>query len=464
MAQSISLISGSPLIGCPIVYSVQPENYADNRTFHRIIVRVYAKLETDEDYTTFDFSNPVETKPSGSSFVTVPSTFDISSALVAVADKYEYEADPTFPMRYPYIKFRIEAWDEWMIDGVVSTDQGVVYWPSAPVTVGVTTYDFYGYAFMGAWNDMERMGASVDGSGVEYLDLTYLSRKPNTSPEIVFKDTPFIYPMAFNRGLEVDHMTDDVPPVFVSGAPDAVGTAYRYDNVPGQHTQIAPDGAIVLLLYSDIESDNALKTCHVENGQVTWTSAKANLGDAYYCQQFERVYVATATGWDEGTIGPKSASSTQSTVGAATVGGHDIYAIDRPANGYELRFINGMGVMESVHVTAYAKKESNIHTEKHTVARRETLKKFSRTMTVKTEDYETWTLTSGSLDEDWVSWYVHEFLMAQVMWISIIRNSTVTWLPCHVLPEETTILRDEEKASMMSVVFRVQLDINGSVR
>ena len=167
--------------------------------------------------------------------------------------------------------------------------------------------------------------------------------------------------------------------------------------------------------------------------------------------------------------GPKSDSSTQETLGAATVGGHSIYVIDKPARSYELRFINGMGVMESVHVTAYAKKESNIHTEKHTVARRETLKKFSRTMTVKTEDYETWTLTSGPLDEDWVSWYVHEFLMAQVMWIGVnsqlsTLNSQLVWLPCHVLPEETTILRDGEKASMMSVVFRVQLDINGAVK
>ena len=143
---------------------------------------------------------------------------------------------------------------------------------------------------------------------------------------------------------------------------------------------------------------------------------------------------------------------------------YNIYVIDRPANGHELRFINGLGCLESVHVTAFAKKEANIHTEKHTVAKRETLKKFSRAITVKTEDYETWTLSSGPLDEDWVSWYVHEFLMAQVMWIAIVRNSTTTWLPCHVLPEETTILRDEEKASMMSVVFRVQLDINGAVR
>lgn len=376
MAQGISLISGSPLIGCPIVYSVLSEDYDSRRTFHRIIVRVYAKLETDADYTTFDFSTPVETKPNGQSFVTVASTFDISSALVAIADKYEYEANPTFPKRYPYIKFRVEAWDEWMIDGVVYPNRGVVNWPSN----NNQSYDFYGYAFMGAWNDMERMGASVYGSGVEYLNLTYLSRKPNTSPEVVFKDVPFIYPVTFNPARSIND-TDYLngSNLFVSGAP---------------------------------------------------------------------------------TNGPKSDSSIQSLLGATTVGGHSIYVIDKPARSYVLRFINGMGCEESVHVTAFAKKEANIHTEKHTVARRETLKKFSRAITVKSDDYETWRFTSGPLDEDWVSWYVHEFLMAQVMWINVNN----VWLPVHVLPEETTLLRDEEKASMMSVVFRVQLDINGSIK
>jgi hypothetical protein len=378
MAQSISLISGSPFAGCPIVYSVQPAAYDGDRTFHRIIVRVYAKLENDDDYTTFDFSNPVETKPDGQSFVTVASTFDISSALVAVADKYEYDANPTFPKRYPYIKFRVEAWDEWMIDGVVSTNQNVVYWPSAPTTISGTTYDFYGYAFMGAFNDLERMGTLIDGNGVEYLNITYLSRKPNTSPEFVYKSTPFIYPSTFaspGRSLgTTDAMSDDSTPVFVSGAP---------------------------------------------------------------------------------TDGPKSLSHTPSAVGSATVGGHVIYAVDKPTNGYELRFVNGMGCLESINVTSFVKKEANIHTEKYTIARRETLKKFSRTMTVKNDDKDAWTLVSGPLDEAWASWYIHEFLKAQLVWIKVGSQ----WIQCHVMPEETETIIDQEKAQPMKVQFKIELDL-----
>lgn len=373
MAQGITLISGSPLIGSPIVYRVMPAPYAANRTFHRIIVRVYAGLETDDDYTTFDFSTPVETKPSGASYSTQPALFDISTALQAVADKYEYEATP--PTRYPYIQFRVEAWDEWMIDGTVYPEQGVVQWPSLPVG----RQQFYAYAFMGSWTDMERMKASVDQGGVEYLDTSVMSRKPTSSPEVVFASNEFIYPAEFNRSiLDTDHMSDDATPVFVSGAP---------------------------------------------------------------------------------TDGPKSLSYIPLGEGAITIGGHTLYAINRPTgNGYLLRFINGMGCMESLHVQSLVKREVPITTDKHTVVKQETLKKFSRSVVRKSNDRETWHLTSGALDDKWASWYVHEFLMSEQVWIQL----GTLWIPCHVVPEDTTVLEDRTKAQPYEVQFKLEMDINGS--
>lgn len=369
MARSITLISGSPFVGCPIVYNVLPNTYDGDRTFHRVMLRLYAQMEGDTADTTFDFSQPVETVANGQTFITLISQFDISMALQAIVEKYEYTPEP--PTRYPYIKFRIEAWDEWMVNGVVSTNQNVVGWPSLPTE----TNTFYAYAFMGAFNDLERMNTQVDGSGVEYLNITYLSRKPNTSPEIVFKNVPFIYPSAFaSPGRSIGDTDAMVEGTFTPGAP----------------------------------SD-----------------------------------------------GPKSLSNTPSSVGSATVGGHSIYVINKPANGYEMRFVNGMGCLESICVTSHVKKEANIHTEKYTIARRETLKKFSRTLTVKNDDKEVWRFSSGSLDEAWALWYVHEFLKAQYIWIKFAAQ----WIPCHVMPEETETIIDEEKAQMMEVQFRIELDL-----
>ena len=377
MALSISLISGSPLIGSPIVYRVTPAAYSAARTFHRIMVRVYAALETDGEYTTFDFSTPVETSAVSGGYATVAEDFDISTALQAVADKYEYEANPNFgdaSSRYPYIKFRVEAWDEWMVDGTIYPQQGLVAWPSLPVG----QRRFYAYAFMGSWTDLERMKANVDQSGMEYLNTSVMSRKPNSSPEVVFVDKPFIYPATFNRSLlDTDHMSDDVNPMFVSGAP---------------------------------------------------------------------------------TNGPMSQSYTPSSVGALVVGGHSVYVITTPANSYILRFVNGMGCMESLCVTSFAKREVPITTDKNTVARQETLKKFSRGVVRKSNDRETWYLTSGALDKAWASWYIHEFLMAEQAWIQM----GTLWIPCHVVPEETTVLEDLTKAQPYEVQFKLEIDINGS--
>ena len=369
MARSITLISGSPFAGCPIVYNVLPNTYDGDRTFHRVLLRVYARLEGDTADTTFDFSQPVETVASGQTYATQPSQFDISSALQAIAEKYEYTPEP--PTRYPYIKFRIEAWDEWMVRGIVSPNQNVVKWPAQ----SNNGYEFYAYAFMGAFNDLERMNTQTDGNGVEYLNITNLSRKPLASPEIVFKSAPFIYPSVFaSPGRSIGTTDSMVSGSFSSGAP---------------------------------------------------------------------------------ADGPKSLSYTPSAVGTVTVGGHNIYAIDRPTNGYELRFVNGMGCMESVCVTSKTKKEANIHTEKYTVSRRETLKKFSRTMTVKNDDKEVWVLVSGPLDEAWASWYVHEFLKAQLVWIKV----GTLWIPCNVMPEETETIIDQEKAQMIKIQFRIELDL-----
>ena len=187
MAQGIALISGSPLIGSPISLRIVPTQPAQDYPFHRVVVKVYAGLETDVDFSEFDFSKQVEVNSSGN---VQSMEYDISSALQAVADKYEYEAMP--PSRYPYIKFRVEAWDEWMVDGNISTNQGVVKWP----TNTNASYQFFAYAFMGSWTDMERMKAN-ESEGVELLNTSAMSRKPTSSPEVVFLGNDFIYPAQF---------------------------------------------------------------------------------------------------------------------------------------------------------------------------------------------------------------------------------------------------------------------------
>lgn len=141
-----------------------------------------------------------------------------------------------------------------------------------------------------------------------------------------------------------------------------------------------------------------------------------------------------------------------------TMSSCNIYAIPAPPDSYELRFINSLGVHENVFLTGLPKREVSISTDQYVMARKETLSQFSRGLAVKQNDYETWTLSSGPLDRQWQSWYVHEVLMARWAWLNVGGN----YIPCHILPEESLTLYDRQKPEAMTVPIVVRLDINGS--
>ena len=159
---------------------------------------------------------------------------------------------------------------------------------------------------------------------------------------------------------------------------------------------------------------------------------------------------------------PGSTSSapavTAVSVPVGSANGSNIYGIPYPPHGHEIRFINSLGVHENIFVAGLPTRAVNITTDQYTIARQETLTKFSRAIAVKYGDRETWTFSSGPLDEAWVSWYIHEFLMVSWVWIDI----NDMWIPCHVLPEEQVTLVQHDKTDMLEVMLALKLDINGS--
>ena len=163
----------------------------------------------------------------------------------------------------------------------------------------------------------------------------------------------------------------------------------------------------------------------------------------------------------EATIvnGPKAVTYVVAAEGAKTVNGRPVYAL--PANQpdrYEFRFVNGLGVLESCSMKALKSVEMNVAQEEYIRAIQEQFSTFSRGLITKSNDYETWKMTTGPIDEDWQSWYLHEFLMAKFVWIKI----SSIWLPCHIVPDETVKGIDRSNGSICEVVFNVRLDLNGS--
>lgn len=94
------------------------------------------------------------------------------------------------------------------------------------------------------------------------------------------------------------------------------GVAFKTQFVQGQEISMAPDGSIVLLAYSDIETQNALKTMTIDPPSVAnpaygfiWVGNKARLGDAYVCQADGHRYVATQTGWEDRGLNDEARST-----------------------------------------------------------------------------------------------------------------------------------------------------------
>ena len=95
----------SQFIGCPAVYQITPTGSGVEGTFYRVKLKVKANL-TGNDDAEFDFSNPVDVVRSGSSVSVRPATFDVSSALRAVAERWQPQPET---LTYPAVTFYLEA-------------------------------------------------------------------------------------------------------------------------------------------------------------------------------------------------------------------------------------------------------------------------------------------------------------------------------------------------------------------
>lgn len=353
MAKKIILTSGSILNGSPITFSVMPQlvtgKDADGKviypSFHRVIIEVKCGLSTGS-YETIKMSAPVEQEIEG-----LDVSLDVSSALRTLRDSYEYTPYAT---TYPYVSFNVKAYDEYMLNGEVKTNQGVQFYPSE------TTYL---RTLFGSFTDAERY---ISGAGKG--SVTSLSRKPVSSPHAI-----------------------------------AVGETFAY--TPPYST------------YQTIDSSGTLES-------------------------------------------PTSKIINITQEGVQVVGGQNLYALpaSEAKNRTGFRFINSFGVLESISVPKAYSKKLSVSTLVYTVERQETFNKFSRVASKKQNDKESWLFQTDPLTEDWLSWYLHEFLMSEHIWIEVKG----TWLPCTITPEDDITMMDKTNVNMFSVSFTVQLDINGS--
>lgn len=180
MAQKIEITSGSPLCGSPIIVAVTADSPGSRATFHRLKLVVKAALQTNLDYEDYVLSWPA----SDGEVI----EFDISSALRSELKEHKYSA-LTAQAAMPYIKYTLQAYDEWMIDGIIYDEQNV------------RDYGGYLFALGGAFTEVERYLSN--NSKI----VTKFSRKPESGEvcnlgDIYLSSAPPSDPISFATQLE----------------------------------------------------------------------------------------------------------------------------------------------------------------------------------------------------------------------------------------------------------------------
>lgn len=149
MAQSISIVSGSPLIGSPICVAVKSDTAGSGTSFHNVNLQVLVALSTDYVYEKFLLSAPAGNEEE--------ITFDVSPCLRSMANKYVYKAGG---QQVPHLQFRLSAYDSYMRNGIFYDE------------VNVVNYGQELNGLFGAFSEMERMSTG------DFASISRFTRKP----------------------------------------------------------------------------------------------------------------------------------------------------------------------------------------------------------------------------------------------------------------------------------------------
>lgn len=240
---------------------------------------------------------------------------------------------------------------------------------------------------------------------------------------------------------------------------------YMVNGNPGQTEPISylPDDEVKQTIFGGF-SDYDRLTAETESMPVSRMTRKPTTTPQLACVGETIIYVdpyspavdlLTPT-WDA----PEAKAFTITNEGQQTIGDISVFALPQSeaVRRTEFRFINSFGVLESISVPRVYSKKLNITATNYTVTRRETLRSFSREAVRKQNNQESWNFQTDPLDEAWLAWYLHEFLMSEHTWININGK----FLPCIITAEEEITFHDETKQEMHSVSFTAKLDFCGS--
>jgi hypothetical protein len=183
---------------------------------------------------------------------------------------------------------------------------------------------------------------------------------------------------------------------------------------------------------------------------------------------------------DDLPCGPTSVVTTIATPGAQTIGGKSVYAMPKAMatrDRREFRFINSLGVLDSISVYSLAEVVAQSDSTMFSKAVYESFAGFARAFYRKHDGPEKLKMSSGAVDRHWQQWFAHEFCMAKHVWMfvpdekanaanniatTLSSESYGSWLPVHITTEETVSLIKTDGDEVLEVAFVVEMDDEGS--
>lgn len=147
--------------------------------------------------------------------------------------------------------------------------------------------------------------------------------------------------------------------------------------------------------------------------------------------------------------------------GLHTFNGHSVYVIPPTSDRIQFQFVNRLGVVESISACTKESLSYERTTETDTVFVANKFHPSRRIYSRKGPNIQSYSLSSGSLNLDWADWWVNEFLGCEKgSWVKFDG----IWLPCEVIPEETTTVYDKANGNLCSIDFKVRLTLSGGYR
>lgn len=155
------------------------------------------------------------------------------------------------------------------------------------------------------------------------------------------------------------------------------------------------------------------------------------------------------------------ARSLSGLLGPNTFDGHTIYVIPPSDSRMQFQFVNKLGIVESISADMRKSLSYETTTETDTVSAPSGFNPNRRILSRKGANQQSYEMTSGVVNQDWADWWINEFLdCKRGAWVRLDDF----WIPCEVIPAETTKIINEENNELCSVDFTARLALSGGFR